>query len=67
MITFKELKSLSNLIYNRKFAQNYYSNDSICLKLTDFVENFNVDSVFGSQTISLDTDSTQINLFRFKE
>ena len=65
-ITFKALKSLSNLIFNSKFAQNYYSNDSIRLKLIDFVEKFDVDSVLDSQTLNFDSNSIQINLFKFK-
>ncbi len=45
----KALKSISNLIYNGKFAQNYYSNESMCLKLVDFVKNFQLNTNKNSE------------------
>ena len=48
-LTLKALKSISNLIYNGKFAQNYYSNESMCLKLVDFVKNFQLNTNKNSE------------------
>lgn len=63
LLTLKALKSASNLIYNAKFAQKYFSNESVRSSLIHFASNFSHESILQN---TIESTSANISLFKLK-
>lgn len=62
-ITLNALKSMSNLIYNSKFAQDFYVNNGVAETITIYLKQFSLNDIFGQNT---KTNKLNIMIFNLR-